>query len=271
MNGYIIFDLETRNFLHCGGAIYQVGLIATDEFFNIIEEKELSIIENENEIYYGYGYGYKDISHNNLMKNEFNNFLNKYHGFKLMAHNCGFDKSFLVHFNWIKKDIEILNSINILKQMNVVFKSYAMSNLINGYDVNINMQHTSLDDCRALVEILQKASNGYLVEEEKRNAPRQRKARLERTLTNKAIKREVAITDLLFENQLICFSGKGEYERKDLIEMAKQHGAECTDSITNKVTLLVVGDITHKTTKIKKAEEKNIQIIDMVDFMEMIN
>ena len=59
---YVIVDLETRTFDIEKGGIYQVGLVATDEEFNILETKEISIVQNIEELYKGYGHGYRKIS-----------------------------------------------------------------------------------------------------------------------------------------------------------------------------------------------------------------
>ena len=273
---YILIDLETRDFTIEKGGIYQVGLVATNENFEIIEAKELSIIENKKEIKKGYGYGYKNISENEKIKNEFKKFLEKYNGATLIAHNSSFDKKFLSHYNWLNKNTKILNSIVIVRREIEGLESYALDYLAGYFKVYEESKekyngksHTALFDAIILQSILYKLQpTKFLTEYYKK---KKRDYSKKKDYVREAIKKDVEVINNIFSNEVICFTGKGTYARKYLIEIAKENGAECTNTITKKTTLLVVGSLMKKSSKMKEAEEKGIKIISFEEFMEIVN
>lgn len=85
---------------------------------------------------------------------------------------------------------------------------------------------------------------------------------------------EVACTRVeeLSEQETICFTGKGEFDRNTLIEMAVQHGHKIsTSGITRKTTLLVVGSLKEKSSKIRKAESLGIRIMSATEFVQIMS
>lgn len=75
----------------------------------------------------------------------------------------------------------------------------------------------------------------------------------------------------LEEQETICFTGKGEFDRNTLMEMAVQHGHKLSTTVTKKTTLLVVGSLKDKSSKIKKAESLGIRIMSAHEFVEIMN
>lgn len=72
-----------------------------------------------------------------------------------------------------------------------------------------------------------------------------------------------------FENQIICFTGFRDNELKSKIEL---EGGKVTDSVSGNTTLLIVKEITTKTSsKEQKAKDLGIQIQSVEDFKTQIN
>ena len=263
---YVIVDLETRTFDIEKGGIYQVGLVATDEEFNILEAKEISIVQNIEELYKGYGYGYRKISKKTKCIKEFKEFIKKYDA-TLVAHNSGFEKKFLRYYNWIDEDTVILDSITMIKRATENrLESYALDNLIEEFGIEINQRHTALDDAIATVKVLnivgaesytrRKSSSSSEHKELIDNIPD-----IKENGTNE-------IVNKIDASDVICFTGKGAYTRSYLTELAEKNGNTVVNTINKQVTLLVVGDLTVKSSKIVKAEEKGIKVMSADDFIK---
>ena len=75
----------------------------------------------------------------------------------------------------------------------------------------------------------------------------------------------------LSEQETICFTGKGEFDRNTLTEMAVQHGHKISTTVTKKTTLLVVGSLKDKSSKIKKAENLGIRIMSATEFVQTMS
>jgi NAD-dependent DNA ligase len=68
-------------------------------------------------------------------------------------------------------------------------------------------------------------------------------------------------------DQVIVMSG---FRNKELEQEIKNKGGEVSNSITNKTTILIVKDKSQITSKIQKAQEKGIKILDMNEFDKLI-
>ena len=266
MSNYIIIDLETRDFDIKKGAIYQVGLVATDESFNILESKEISIVEDETQIAKGYGYGYKNISDNEECKNEFNDFINQYTDVKLIAHNSSFDKKFLVYNQWLLEDTIVLDSITMIRH-EIDLESYALDYLIKEFDIEVTNRHMAIDDCLAVAKDLNIVNAKEYTPRPKSSSNSTPKELVDNMTEIKELGSNEIVENIL-ANDVICFTGKGKFDRRYLTELANKNGNEVKKSITKAVTLLVVGDLTVKSSKITKAEENGIKVMSADDFVK---
>lgn len=74
-----------------------------------------------------------------------------------------------------------------------------------------------------------------------------------------------------FDGEIICFTGKSPKPRKEMTKIANQAGATVSNSITNKVTILVVADPDSTSNKTIKARKLGIKIIGPKMFLELAN
>jgi DNA ligase (NAD+) len=68
-----------------------------------------------------------------------------------------------------------------------------------------------------------------------------------------------------YKKEVICFTGKSLYTRINMQQLAKKAGADITHNITNKTTLLVVGQ--RSGSKLDRAFEKGVQIVADEEFL----
>lgn len=72
------------------------------------------------------------------------------------------------------------------------------------------------------------------------------------------------------EGQVVCFTGSTDfYPKRACQTLALAHGANLSNSVTKKVTLLVSLE-ERRSTKVAKAEQYGIRIIEGRDFLEII-
>lgn len=271
MENMILIDLETRDFSVEVGGIYEVGAIAVSNG-KILEKLHLRIIEDESQISRGYGYGYENLSFNDEMICTFKKFLKKYN-FPLVAHNAPFDRKFLIHFEWIPSNYKFYDSIRALRNENLHIESYSMSSLIAYIGLGKIQSHTALDDVEVLFQILSivkpqkwiplgrysKTTNVTKTKKTKQFFP---------VLT--ALKEEFEVEKNIFNGKTIVFTGKSNYSRNILIELAKKAGATSnSDSVTKKTNILVTGY--DCGSKLKKAQSMGLDIITVDEFINIIN
>lgn len=95
----LLIDLETQSYAVESG-IYEVACLVS-EGYELIDElylgKEIDGFTGSKK----YGYGFYDISQDNEYIDAFRGFLSKY-PYPIVAHNCPFDKKFLVYYGWVK-------------------------------------------------------------------------------------------------------------------------------------------------------------------------
>lgn len=150
----ILVDLETQDFPVETG-IYEVACI-------VVENNEIVdrlYLANPIPGYKGskkYGKGYYDISRDGDAIKNFKDFFEKY-PYPVVAHNCPFDKKFLIYYQWLPSDYPFYCSMRAIRYEKLPIKSYGMDALSKYYQVIIKDQHTAFGDVMALYEILMKA------------------------------------------------------------------------------------------------------------------
>lgn len=260
MNNMILIDLETQSF-EVESGIYEVAALAVKNG-EIIDKLYLAIVEDESLIHEGFGAGFKEISNNTEIMNEFKTFLNKY-SYPLVAHNGSFDRKFLVYYNWIDENYPFYDSIRAIKYKNPKLFSYSLEYLIDFFNINSKKLHHSMNDVLILNEILNIVKPDIWVPIGFKN----KKSNLHNYKLDN-LKIDFEVVKNLFVGKNIVFTGKGPYTRNELIELAKKCGADISsNNITKKTNLLVVGE--KPGSKLQKANEKGIEVMDMSDFFEM--
>ena len=211
-----------------------------------------------------YGRGFHNICADSESIKVFQGFLEKY-PYPLVAHNCPFDRKFLVYYDWIREDYPTFCSMRAIRYQMPKLNGYSMSYLKSYFNVSDEGAHTAMGDIKALYEILlqvkperwlstgNSASHNYV----------------------KPKPRDLGIIQSEFErsNQLsqecICFTGKSQYARVSMQELALLNGAKISNDITPYTTMLVVGQ--KAGSKLDKAQAMGISIISDEAFMKMIN
>ena len=260
MDNMILIDLETQSF-EVESGIYEVAAIAVENG-EIVDKLYLAIVEDESLIHQGFGLGFEEISTNIEIISEFKTFLNKYN-YPLVAHNGSFDRKFLIYYNWIDEDHPFYDSIRAIKYKNPKIFSYSLEHLIDFFDIDNKKLHHSMNDVLILHEILNIVKPDIWIPigvQNKKSKSHSSK------LTN--LKIDFEVVKNLFVGKNIVFTGKDPYTRNELIELAKKCGADVSsNNITKKTNLLVVGE--KPGSKLQKANDKGIEIMDMSDFFEM--
>lgn len=152
MDRMILIDLETQDFsVHSG--IYEVACLVVEDF-ELVDQlylgKEIPGYKGERR----YGFGFYNISKDEEHKNRFKEFLTKY-PYPIVAHNCSFDRKFLVHYDWIAEDYPAYCSMRAIRMADNTLGSYALQNLVNHYKVANEVEHTALSDIENVYKILQ--------------------------------------------------------------------------------------------------------------------
>lgn len=266
MDKFILVDIETQGFCVEDG-IYEVGAVFIENL-TIKDRIHIGIIEDESLIDTGYGQGYKNISYNRECIDSFKNFLEKYK-VPLVAHNAPFDKKFLEYYQWIENDYPVYDSIRAIKNSNPGLKSYSLSYL-EEYTKSINNHsHNAMEDIELTLEIIKYFNpQKWFAIGEKSDTVKNKKYIKYEKLTS--IKEEFEVIENLFLGKNIVFTGKSQYSRNMLIELAKKGGAVVTsNNITKKTDILVVGK--EAGSKLVKAKQMGIEVMPMSEFIEKIN
>lgn len=256
----ILIDLETQDFSVYSG-IYEVACLVV-EGYKIVDELYMG---NPIPGYRGersYGFGFYDISEDEKYISQFKEFINKY-PYPIVAHNCPFDRKFLVFYEWITPNYPAYCSMRAIRMADNTLSSYALLNLVNHYNVAEDVEHTALSDVKNVYEILKliKPRTWLPVGEKKKST-----AKKERTLEE--IDLNIDATNIL-EGEVVCFTGKSSFPRNIMQEIAIKNGAELSNSVTAKTTILVMG--LDAGSKLDKAQDRGISITSDEDFMRMLN
>ena len=289
---FIIVDIETPMSLYPKDGIREVALLAVEDF-RVIDKLHLAIINDEEEYKKGYGYGLDPIENNEEMKTKFNKFITKYK-YPLVAHNASFDRSFLLHWNWIDEKREFNCSLKSIKQKEKL-KSYKLVELLKYYNIKSDQDHNAIQDVLDLLEVLKKVKIDKWVSinregirnknynEEKKIIDKNNSQEDSKPKTffkyNKADKEEEkrkleeAYQNIISEklkDKVIVFTGDSNTDRLELKIMAVKNGGIIKDGITKKTNLLVLGENPGKS-KVAKAKENGIETIKEDEFLNIIN
>ena len=145
--------------------------------------------------------------------------------------------------------------------------SYALHNLVKHYNVCDRVDHTAMSDIDNVYKILKMVKPQTWLpvgtQVKSRSYSKNVKAR-----ALEDIDLNIETTKIL-DGEFVCFTGKSGYPRNTMLEIAIKNGAEMSNSITSKTTMLVVG--LEAGSKLDKAQEKGISIISDEEFMQMLN
>lgn len=260
----LLIDLETQDFLVESG-IYEVACLVVENY-EIVDQlylgKEIPDYKGERT----YGFGFYDISEDEEHISIFKNFLTKY-PYPIVAHNCPFDRKFLVHYQWIADDYPAYCSMRAIRMADNTLGSYALHNLVKYYKVCMKVDHTAMSDIDNVYKILKvvRPQTWLPVGTKLRSKSHPSKVKA-RSLED--IDLRIDTTNIL-EGEFVCFTGKSDYPRNTMLEIAIKNGAEMSNNLTSKTTMLVVG--LDAGSKLDKAQERGISIISDVDFMQILN
>lgn len=262
----LLIDLETQNFPVESG-IYEVACLAVEDY-EIVDQlylgKEIPGYTGERR----YGFGFYNISENEEYKNKFKKFLGKY-PYPIVAHNCSFDRKFLVYYQWIEKDYPAFCSMRAIRIADNTLGSYALHNLVKHFEIADEVEHTAMSDIKNVYEILKKLrpQTWLPVGTKARRQPYAGKKIKARTLED--IDLNIETTNLL-AGEYLCFTGESSYPRNIMQEIAIKNGANINDGITLKTSILVVG-LRPGNRKLEKAKAREISIISDKEFIEMLS
>lgn len=263
MDKMILVDLETQDFsVHSG--IYEVACLVVENY-EVVDQlylgKEISSYKGERR----YGFGFYDISEDEKYIKLFKEFLEKY-PYPIVAHNCPFDRKFLVYYEWISESHPTYCSMRAIRMADGSLGSYALQNLVNHYNIADEVEHTALSDIENVYKVLKIVKpQTWLpvgVHANNNHYPKIKARSLEEIDLN------IDTTNML-EGEVVCFTGKSDYPRNTMQEIAIKNGAKISETITSKTTMLVVG--LDAGSKLDKAQEKGISIISDNEFMKMLN
>ena len=258
LDNMLIIDLETGG-LQPEEGIYEVAILAIENS-KIVDRLHVAIVDNPNEIHKGYGAGYDEISEDENCISIFKEFLMKY-PYPLVAHNGSFDRKFLTFYNWISDDYPFYDTIRAFRLKLPGLFSYSMKTLIDFFNLDIEQKHTATADVEVLYDLINRVQPDIWV-------PIGQSLKKNNSKNLSSLKTDFEMIKDIFSGKNIVFTGKGPYVRNDLMQLAKKCGADVnSNSITKKTNLLVVGE--GAGSKLQKAKNLGIEIMDMADFFEM--
>lgn len=260
VDDYIIIDLETTSFEVKSG-IKEVGMMIIENG-NIADKFHYGIVEDENKIHLGKGEGYKIISENKEIIDQFRNVIKKY-PYPMVAHNASFDKKFLVYYEWIPSTYLFYDSIKLFKDNYPGLESYKLDKLREHFNIKEEQKHTAFEDVELLWQIIQ------IIKPEKWTIMGRSHSSYKHHPKPVALHEDIPLVKDLFKGKNIVFSGETMYSRNELIVMGKKYGANIKTSISKKVDYLVIGE-EPGPSKMAKAEELNIKIVPIKDFINYI-
>ena len=244
--------------------IYEVACLVVENY-EVVNQlylgKEISGYTGEKR----YGFGFHDISQDGEYIGKFKEFLTKY-PYPIVAHNCPFDRKFLVYYQWIATDYPAYCSMRAIRMADNTLGSYALHNLVKHYQVCERVDHTAMSDIDNVYKILKLVKPQTWLPVGTQKGRSYSKYVKPRALEN--IDLNIDTTNIL-DGEFVCFTGKSDYPRNTMLEIAIKNGAEMSNNITSKTTMLVVG--LDAGSKLDKAQEKGISIISDEEFMQMLN
>jgi NAD-dependent DNA ligase (contains BRCT domain type II) len=260
----LLVDLETQSFPVETG-IYEVACLVVENY-EIVDKlylgKEIPGYKGDKR----YGFGFYDISEDAQYISIFKEFINKY-PYPLVAHNCPFDRKFLVYYKWIEENYPTYCSMRAIRMADGSLGSYALNNLVKHYNVADEVQHTAMSDIENVYKILK-----VIKPQSWLPVGTQLKGRCHPKTAKPRPLEEIDLiinTTNLLDGEVVCFTGKSDFPRNIMQEIAIKNSAAITQNITKKTTILVVG--LDAGSKLDKAQEEGISIISDNEFMQILN
>ena len=283
---YTVIDIETTDLSPIYGEIIEVGALKVRN--NKIVSSYFSLIKIKNSIpkYITSITGITDKMLEDKKElieiaSEFNSFIEDD---ILLAHNANFDINF-IYDSYSKLGLDGISNdfVDTLRLSRLALKdvdNHKLDTICEYYKVN-RQGHRSLSDCLVTHAIYLQLSN-YL---NNHMSPLQQKSSFSKKIDLSLITSTNIEVDYdnYFFNKCICFTGKMDYLSKyEAAQITVNLGAICTNSISKKTDILVLGNLQHqkevygeKSTKHKKAEElielgSSIEILTETEFLELI-
>jgi len=260
----VLIDLETQDFRVETG-IYEVACLAVENYEivgRLYLAKEIPGYRGQRK----YGFGFYNISRDPEYISRFQDFMEK-HPYPIVAHNCSFDRKFLVYYRWLPADYPAYCSIQAIKAADGSLPSYALDYLVRHFHLAPAADHTAMSDTENLYRILKILRPRTWIplgsEEFRPYGPRIKPRPLEE------IDLPIATTDRL-QGEVICFTGDSPYPRHIMQEIAIKNGARVVNSITPRTTMLVTGR--HPgPKKLAQARERGLPIVPDHEFLARLN
>lgn len=262
MNKMLLVDLETQSFPVESGIFEVAGLAVVD--YKIVGELYLG---KEIKGYSGkktHGFGFHDISQDENCVCIFQDFVAEFN-FPIVAHNCPFDKKFLLYYGWVAEDYPFFCSMRAIRNEIDYLDSYSMAYLVEHFGIAENTDHQAMSDVLNLYKLLSviKPKQWIPVGSSRRWIKHIKPRSLDEIDLN------IRSTNIL-SSEKICFTGESKYVRNMMQEIALKNGAELSGSITSKTTMLVVG-MNPGRCKLDMAHTRDISIISDEEFLKMLD
>lgn len=290
---FTIIDLETTGLDPTFDEIIEVGAIrvrngnVTDTFSSLVKpEKEVDAFITEIT-----GITNEMLADAPSISEIFPDFLSFVSNDIIVGHNVNFDINFVYDTNSKLYNQYFSNSftdtLRLSRRLLPELEHHRLKDLINHFEIDIERQHRSLDDCKATLECYNKLKSLAVEKYDTLdNFYIENKSKCKKRLDLSQIK--TAVTEFDEDNPFfkkVCvFTGVLEkMKRSDAAQLVVDLGGICGNSVTKKTNYLILGNNDYcptirdgKSTKQKKAEElklkgNDIEIISENTFYDMLN
>lgn len=290
---FTIIDLETTGLDPTFDEIIEVGAIrvrngdVTDTFSSLVKpEKEVDAFITEIT-----GITNEMLADAPSISEIFPDFLSFVSNDIIVGHNVNFDINFVYDTNSKLYNQYFSNSftdtLRLSRRLLPELEHHRLKDLINHFEIDIERQHRSLDDCKATLECYNKLKSLAVEKYDTLdNFYIENKSKCKKRLDLSQIK--TAVTEFDEDNpffEKVCvFTGALEkMKRSDAAQLVVDLGGICGNSVTKKTNYLILGNNDYcptirdgKSTKQKKAEElklkgNDIEIISENTFYDMLN
>lgn len=290
---FTIIDLETTGLDPTFDEIIEVGAIrvrngdVTDTFSSLVKpEKEVDAFITEIT-----GITNEMLADAPSISEIFPDFLSFVSNDIIVGHNVNFDINFVYDTNSKLYNQYFSNSftdtLRLSRRLLPELEHHRLKDLINHFEIDIERQHRSLDDCKATLECYNKLKSLAVEKYDTLdNFYIENKSKCKKRLDLSQIK--TAVTEFDEDNpffEKVCvFTGVLEkMKRSDAAQLVVDLGGICGNSVTKKTNYLILGNNDYcptirdgKSTKQKKAEElklkgNDIEIISENTFYDMLD